>query len=899
MQPDMSSNLPKAAEPGAEQGTPETSGDTGLPVEFRAPAPLGKFQKLLRLAVVLAVSGSLVGALVFTIGFAHYSQDLPVFTTLDDYKPKLSTRMYSVDGRLIGEFGIERRQLIDYEHIPKRLIQAFVATEDRNFFDHGGIHFLGLVRAVAFKLIGKSKKIGGTSTITQQLAKSLLVLHYQRRYGEKEGFRLGTERSIRRKAKEMILARRLEKSFNKEELLWLYLNQTFLGHGAYGIQAASEHYFRKDVEQLTLPEMALLAGLPQAPSRYSPLKSPKAAAQRVKTVLNRMVINGFITKQERDEALKVDLKTIVRPRDDAFGDTAPYFAEHVRRYIYDTYGQKALYEGGLQIHTTLDLERQQHAEDAMVAGLRATDKRQGWRGPIGHVGSKGDHKKAIALMQKENDAALKEFGERFPAYPQLALVDNINKKGDFVEIFVGEERGILPLAGMRWARKPNPNEWWEYHLLKDVSEPLKVGDVILVVKKTKKQMREMARDRQGLDSIPKKPKGATVPKDINKPLPVWARPLYALDQVPRVEGALIAMNPHTGYVEAMIGGYAFEKSEFNRAFQACRQPGSVFKPIVYSAAVVRESYHPATMILDTPITVRDTDIGKSWKPQNFEHEYLGEVTARQALMNSMNVPALKTMEKVGVKEVVAFAHRMGIKTELKEELGTAIGSSCVNLWELTHVYTTWARMGLRPEPVFLKRVLDARGGVLEEKASPSDPWQSIDDKLDGLYRKLLHPPERVLDEKDAFIVNYLLTQVATHGTAARASRLKKPVAGKTGTTNDSFDTWFAGFTPSLVTTVWVGYDTYDYPMSSREQGGRTSLPIWLAFMKKALDGKEEKKWEPPEGICEARIDSKTGYRVYDTVPGSFIAPFRCGEEPKTAPMDEAIPLDGAMGGGGL
>ncbi|MCP4499061.1 MAG: PBP1A family penicillin-binding protein [Deltaproteobacteria bacterium] len=893
----MSSILPPDAPNGSKRPkrAPEA---TALPLEFQA-TPTSRFGRLFRLAFFVGGVSAAVALLVGSLGFVHYSKDLPVFTSLDDYKPELSTRLYSVDGRLIGEFGTKRRVLVPYEHIPKRLIQAFVATEDRNFFDHGGIHFLGIVRAIVFKVIGKTSKIGGTSTLTQQLAKSLLVLHYQTTMGQKAGFAKGTERSISRKVKEMILARRIERSFNKEELLWLYLNQTFLGHGAYGVQAASEHYFRKDVEQLTLPEMALLAGLPQAPSRYSPLKSPKAAAQRVRTVLHRMEENGFITKEERDEATEVDLKSIVRPRDDAFGDTAPYFAEHVRRYIYDTYGQKALYQGGLKIYTTLDLERQTHAENAMVSGLRATDKRQGWRGPVAHMVGAADQEKAIEIIVKENAAATKEFAERMPSYPMMALVEKVNKKHDYVEIRVGEEQGILPLAGMRWARAPNPNEWWEYHLLKDVSKALKVGDVILVVKKTLKEMRGMARDKQGIQSIPKKPKGASIPTDVNVALPVWARPLYALDQVPRVEGALIAMNPHTGYVEAMIGGYAFEKSEFNRAFQSCRQPGSVFKPIVYSAAVVRESYTPATMVPDTPITVRDTDIGKAWKPQNFEMEFLGEVTARQALMNSMNVPALKTMQKVGVKNVVDFAYRMGIKTKLKEELGTAIGSSCVSLWELTHVYTTWARMGLRPEPVFIKRVLDSKGNLLEERASPDDPWQDVEQQIDGLYRKLLHPPERVLDERDAYIVNYLLTQVATHGTAARASRLHKPVAGKTGTTNDSFDTWFAGFTPSLVSIVWVGYDTYEYPLSSREQGGRTSLPIWLNFMSKALEGKEETRWKAPEGICEARIDSKTGYRVSDVIPGSFIAPFRCGEEPKTAPIDEGLGLDDGMGGGGL
>lgn len=856
------------------------------------PRKGGLLRRAIRVVGFLTCIGVIAGAVAFGVGYTHYSQDLPKFTSVDDYDPPLATRVYSVDGRLIGEFGIERRRLIPYERIPKRLIQAFLATEDKNFFEHGGVYFPGLVRAVVFKLIGKSKKLGGTSTITQQVAKSLLIQKYQRELGYKEGFKKGTARTIERKAKEMILARRLDATLPKEDILWLYLSQSLLGHGAYGIQAASEHYFRKDVEQLTLPEMALLAGLPQAPSRYSPLKDPKAARQRVNTVLARMKQNGFITEAERAEAAAVDLVEIVKPRDDAFGDTAPYFAEHVRRYIHDTYGAKALYEGGLEVHTTLDLERQRYAEDAMIKGLREVDKRQGWRGPVASI-PKDKRDKAAKIVKTENAEHLvegKDGKKQIPlGAPVVALVEKVDGRTQRVTIDVGHEKGIIPLAGMRWAREPNPNLWWERHLQENVRNVVKAGDVVLVTRTTLKGMRALAMDRRGLESIPTK---KDAPKEADMTL-------YALDQVPRVEGALIAMNPHTGYVEAMIGGYAFEKSEFNRAFQACRQPGSVFKPIVYSAAVVREDYNPATMILDTPITVRDTDIGKSWKPQNFEHAYKGEVTAREALMNSMNVPALKTMEKVGIKNVLTFAKKMGIETELKEELGTAIGSSCVNLWELTHVYTTWARMGLRPEPVFIKRIVNKDGKVIEEHASPNDPWQSHEERLDSLYRKLLRPPVRVLDERDAFIVNYLLNQVATRGTAARASRLGHPVAGKTGTTNDSFDTWFAGFTPSLVTTVWVGYDTYEYPMSAREQGGRTSLPIWLSFMSRALKDIEEEKWPPPEGICNARVDGKTGYRVYEDIPGSFIAPFRCGDEPKAAPIAGGLSLEEAVKQGGI
>jgi penicillin-binding protein 1A len=865
------------------------------PPEIVGDAKRSKLGLLVRLTAFLTCLGLVAGGTLGAGMYAYYSQDLPSLDRATDYQPRLATRVYSVDGRLIGEFGIERRVLVPYERIPKRLIQAFIATEDRNFFDHGGIHYLGIVRAVVFKVIGKAEKIGGTSTITQQLAKSLLVGHYQTLLGYKEGFKKGTERSIERKAKEMILARKLESVLSKEEILWLYLNETFLGHGAYGVQAASEHYFRKDVEELTLSEMALLAGLPQAPSRYSPLISPKAASQRVSTVLNRMRINGFITKAQMDEALTVDLASIVKPRDDRFRDTAPYFTEHVRRHLYDTYGEKALYEGGMNVFTTLNLERQNHAENALVNGVRAVDKRQGWRGPVAHIDKVDTRHKAWQVIEEKNIKG----AELVKEWPYTAVVMKVDRKNQWAEIKVGKTDGILPLAGMRWARKPNPNHYWETHLVNSVTEVLKEGDVVLVTLSDIKELKSIAKTGDAIKALPKKPDGASIPTDPNVALPAWAKKLFKLDQVPVVEGALIAMDPHTGYVESMIGGYAFEDSEFNRAFQACRQPGSSFKPIVYSAAVVREDYSPATMILDTPITVRDTDIGKSWKPQNFEHAFKGEVTAREALMNSMNVPALKTMETVGIREVLGWARKLGIKTELKEELGTAIGSSCVTPWELTNAYTTFARGGLRPEPVFIKRVIDRHGKLLESFAAPDDAWQTHEQRLDSLYRKLEAPPTRVMDAPDAFITNYLLTQVARHGTAAKASRLGKPVAGKTGTTNDSFDTWFVGYTPSLVASVWVGYDTYEQPLSSREQGGRTSLPIWLEFMQQALDGKEEADWAMPQGICYARVDSKTGYRVYEATPGSFIAPFRCGDEPKAAPVAAGFTLEDAVKRGGI
>jgi penicillin-binding protein 1A len=841
------------------------------------------WMRALRVALFLATVGGAVAAAAVAGIFVWYGDGLPEFDDVSQYRPKLASKVFSVDGRLIGEFYEERRIVVPYERIPKRLVQSFIAAEDKNFFDHHGIDYLGMANAVFQKVTGQTKKLRGASTITQQLAKSLLV--------SSEGFAAATERSLRRKVREALLARRLEDSLDKEEIMWLYLNQVYLGHGAYGVQAAAENYFKKNVDELNLAEMALLAGLPQAPSKFSPIVKPSAARARQEYVLKRMEEDGYVSGPERTEALALSVEKTVHPRDDRFLDTAPYFTEHVRRYLVETYGLKALLTGGLTVWTTLDLERQNHAELALTEGVRRTDKRQGWLGPVVDGELLKDPAKVDAALVAIDKAMIpgKGAGPLVEGDPVLVYVEKVDLQNQWALVRAGtKHHGKLPLAGMRWARKPNPNVGWEGRKVESIQQVVKVGDVVLAQPWFSRK-RFVDEAMSPADAVRKLPEAESVSP---------SSPLFTLDQVPRVQGALISMNPVTGYVEAMIGGYSFEQSEFNRAFQSCRQPGSAFKPLVYSAAIVREGYHPATMILDTPVTLRDDEIGKSWKPQNFDGGFKGEVTAREALMNSMNMPALHTMTKVGTKNVVDWARHLGIKTPLKEELGTALGSSCVTPWELTSVYTTFARMGLRPEPVFLKRVVDRDGNVLEQHASPDDPWQTHPQKFGALYRLLEERPQRLMPAGDTYLLHYLLTQVATAGTAARASSLGHPVAGKTGTTNDSFDTWFAGYTPTLVTTVWVGYDTYEYPLSTGEQGGRTSLPIWLDYMGPSLAGRNERTWAPPEGVCHGRIDGRNGRLTTDDGPTTFVAPFLCTNKPPEEGAGDAG-LDAAIDRGGI
>jgi penicillin-binding protein 1A len=618
---------------------------------------------------------------------------------------------------------------------------------------------------------------------------------------------------------------------------------------------------------------------------------PSAARARQEYVLKRMNEDGYITDAERREALALSVEKTVHPRDDRFLDTAPYFTEHVRRYLVETYGLQALLTGGLTVWTTLDLERQGHAETALINGVRTVDKRQGWRGPIVEGALlKDDAKKAKALQIIDTTLPGKGQGPLVEGEPVLAMVEKIDLDNEWAVLRVGTKlKGRLPLAGMRWARPVNPLRSWEGQKVNSVREVLKVGDVVLAQPYfSRKAFLEEAMGPG--DAVRKLPDEDEFSKDT---------PVFVLDQPPRVQSSLIAMNPATGYVEAMIGGYSYEESEFNRAFQSCRQPGSAFKPLVYAAAVVREDYHPGTMILDTPVTLRDDELGKSWKPQNFDGDFKGEVTAREAIMNSMNMPALHTMLKVGTKNVVEYAKHLGIKTPLKEELGTALGSSCVTPWELTSVYTTFARQGLRPDPVFIKRIVDRDGRVLEQHASPNDPWQTHPQRLSALYRFLEEKPKRLIEPDKAWLIHWLVTQPARSGTAAKASSLGHPVAGKTGTTNDSFDTWFAGYTPTLVTTVWVGYDTYQYPLSVGEQGGRTSLPIWLEFMGKSLNGKQEEDWSAPPGICNVRVDSRTGHRIFEDAPGSIVVPVICGKEPERANIAGGPSITDAISSGGI
>jgi penicillin-binding protein 1A len=569
-----------------------------------------------------------------------------------------------------------------------------------------------------------------------------------------------------------------------------------------------------------------------------------------------MLEEGFITAEERTRAAEAEVK--VFGVDDVFRETAPFYVEQVRRHVVDRYGNERLLHAGLRVETAMDLEKQRAAQAAMLRGLMEVDHRQGFNGPVAHVS--GEERKALAARL----ARAWPRGGLAPGSYAVAIVAKVDDKAGTVDVEVGENRGVLPISGMRWARKPNPEVSYAEALISRPSAALKAGDVVLVQRVARAELvRREAEIQVGK------------PKEVPE-----AELLFTLEQDPTLQGALVSVDPWTGYVVAMVGGYDFEASEFNRAFQACRQPGSAFKPVVYSAAIEKLDYTPATILTDAPIVFRDEE--NAWKPQNYGEDFKGDVTLRTALVNSMNIPAVKTAEalanKFGMQLLADWAKGLGLTTPVKLELGSALGSSCVNLWELTNVYALFARYGEKRPSGFVKRVLDRDGNVLEDHSDWRDPWVPLEARLAAGFAEVARPRERAMDERTAYIMVRLMREVATVGTGARAAALGKPAAGKTGTTNDSFDTWFMGFTHDLATGVWLGYDVNVTPLGRYETGGRAALPIWLDYMKAALDGREQPEFLPPEGIVEVKIDPQTGKPVAEDARG-VLEPFKLGTEP--------------------
>ncbi|MEZ4270100.1 MAG: PBP1A family penicillin-binding protein [Myxococcota bacterium] len=825
-------------------------------------------QRFLRWLVFFSLVGATASGVIGGGIYLYYAPTVPAFRSIDDYQPYIGTRIYSADNQLIGEFAAERRVLVPVEQIPQQLLNAFVAAEDKRFYSHGGIDVIGVTQAILDKVLHPASKLRGASTITQQVAKSLLVSH--------ESYAKATERSLVRKIREAILAFRLEQTLSKDEIVYMYVTQIFLGHKAYGVQAAAEHYFRKNVWELSLAEMATLAGLPQRPSDYSPVSRPEAAAARRRYVLSRMYKDDYITKEERDKAMQEVI--VVHPRRELYLQIAPYYTEQVRREIVARYGERALLEDGLKVYTAMNMGFQNTAQRALTRGLMDLDRRQGFRGPLVHLAKADKRQTFMTLYRRElnlQDGEELQF-EDSTAY--LALVKKVEP--ELVTLDIAGRPGLLPLAAMRWARKPDPTQRVDKHYVEDARRVLKAGDVIRVMPTTRAKL---AKDRYGWEIL------ESVPKDAEFPF-------FKLLQEPIAQAALMSVDPQTGYVTAQVGGYNFEESNFNRAIQACREPGSAFKPIVYSAAIDKLDFSASTLVEDKPIIFDDPDNAVRWKPNNAGMEFRGALPLRTCLMDSINTPAIRIAEAVGIEDLIKNARNLGVSSPLKRELGTAIGSSCTTLGNLMNVYVTLDRYGRRQPLHFITRVVDRDNHVLYDVSASVDPTIDFGSRLDRAYDKLISPGARALDEQSAFLTVSLMRNVIEHGTGIGASRLGTPVAGKTGTTNDSYDAWFMGFTPKIVTGVWVGHDKKERPLGVSEQGGRTALPIWVDYMAKALKDNtvfppktmSHGDFSPPVGVVRVAIDPDTGLLARPKASRVALEWYRAGNQPTERAPDQNV-----------
>ncbi len=750
-----------------------------------------------------------ISILVVVLGGAGFLysliNDLPSISSLKDYRPSIITRVYANDGQLIDEFYLEDRKVIPVTQLPKFVIQAFVAAEDARFFRHQGIDFQSIIRAF-FKNVEAGTIVQGGSTITQQVAKALF---------------LSPEKKYIRKLKEAILAYKIDRYLKKYEILNLYLNHIYLGHGAYGIEAAAQHYFGKSAEYLTLPEAALLAGLPKAPSRYSPSIHPDRARKRQIYVLERMAEDGYITDEEKTIARATSLELKQTEKTEKI---APYFTEHIRRYIQATYGSDVLYCEGLEVYTTLDMVAQKAAREAVARGLRELDKRQGYRGPLKR------------LPEEEIDPYIEgmhiEAESLIEGHLLQAVVTDIDSAEKSVRLKAGPHEGIMALERMSWARVPDSNVAYNTVTVKDPADVLRRGDVVEV------------RVLDNADGILQ----------------------MALEQEPRVQGALLAMDPRTGSVKAMVGGRSYGKSEFNRATQAKRQPGSAFKPFIFTAAFDK-GMTPATIIMDSPVIYHDALKDSLWKPQNFSEKFYGPTTLRTALIKSRNLVTIKLLKEIGIDYAAEYAANMGITSPLTRDLSMALGTSGVTLVEIVRGYGIFANGGKRVRPYFITKIVDRTGNIVEENR-PKE--------------------EQVIDPGIAYITSHLLQEVIKGGTGWRVRALNRPVAGKTGTTNDLKDAWFMGFTPSLVAGVWVGFDDLK-PLGKYETGSRAASPIFLYFMEKALAGTPVESFSPPEGVVFAKIDPETGMLAGPASEKYIFECFLVGTEPTEAVRHKDTP----------
>ncbi|TCK31665.1 penicillin-binding protein 1A [Ancylobacter aquaticus] len=765
-----------------------------------------------------------LGTIVFVIGGAaagyfawKFSQDLPDYSQLQNYEPPVMTRVHATDGSLLAEYARERRLYLPIQNIPPLVKEAFLAAEDKNFYSHGGIDLTGIGRA-AFAFVqnyGSGRRPQGASTITQQVAKNFLLTN---------------EVSIDRKVKEALLALRMERAYSKDKILELYLNEIYLGIGSYGVAAASLLYFDKSVSELNIAEAAYLAALPKGPNNYHPFRRHDAAVERRNWVIDRMAENGYITQQQADEAKKTDLAVTVRPTG-AHIFSAEYFAEEVRREIFERYGEDKLYGGGLSVRTSLNPKLQAYAKEALLAGLTRYDEQRGFRGPVTRIETTGDWGARLADVRTFTDIPWR-----------LAVVLDSDTKGANIGLqperdrsgVLGTQRdvGMITAEGAKWAMRNAKG---------GVAGVLKPGDVVYV-------------------------------EPVDGKADQWR-----LRQQPLIEGALVAMDPSTGRVLAMAGGFSFDESQFNRATQAQRQPGSSFKPFVYAAAI-DNGYTPSSVVLDAPFELAQQGQA-TWRPENYSGKFYGPQTLRFGIEQSRNVMTVRLANDLGMPLVVEYAKRFGVSDNLLPVLSMSLGAGETTALRMAGGYSILANGGKRIKPTLIDRIQDRYGKTIyrhderECRGCDAAGWSGQNEPV------LVDRREQVLDPMTAYQITSMLEGVVQRGTGTALKVLGKPIAGKTGTTNEEKDAWFVGYSPELVVAVYLGFDT-PKPMGKGSTGGLLAAPVVRDFMKLALADRPAVPFRVPPGIKLIRINPKSGLRA-GPGEGSILEAFK----PGTAPPD--------------
>jgi penicillin-binding protein 1A len=773
------------------------------------------------------------GALLFVVGAVgsawliwQYSKDLPDYSQLQDYEPPVMTRVHAADGSLVAEYARERRLYIPIQAVPKQVMDAFIAAEDKNFWEHGGIDIAAIARAAIFYIqhYGTNRRPQGASTITQQVAKNFLV---------------GSETTINRKIKEALLSMRIERAYSKQRILELYLNEIYLGLGAYGIAAASLIYFDKSVHELTLSEVAYLAALPKAPTNLHPFRQRERAIERRNWVIDRMVENGYVTAQVGEKAKASPLAVNPRPTG-AHIFAAEYFAEEVRREVYERYGEKKLYEGGLSVRTTLNPKLQVIAKKVLTDGLVRYDEARGWRGPVQKLELGGDWGAKLGEVRALSDIPWR-LAVVLDVSDQVARIGLQPVRDRSGELSPDREVGSIPLDGVKWVKATEGRD--KGKPVRAVSQALNPGDVVYV---------ETMENKPGM---------------------------WRLRQVPEVEGGIIVMDPWTGRVLALVGGFSYDESQFNRATQAFRQPGSSFKPFVYATAL-DNGYTPSSVVLDAPIEIDQGPGMGIWRPENYARQFYGPQTLRFGLEQSRNVMTVRLAQEIGMPLVVEYAKRFGVYDDMLPVLSMALGAGETTLMRMAAGYSIFANGGRRVRPSLIDRVQDRYGKTIYQHDQRECRGCSAPTWTGQVEPTLIDRRQQVLDPMTAYQMVHMMEGVVLRGTGTSLRVLNRPVAGKTGTTNDEKDVWFVGFTPDLVVATYVGFDK-PKSLGTRVTGGGTAAPIVRDFFKEALADKAAQPFRVPPGIKLIRINARTGTRA---VPGDdkvILEAFK----PGTAPGD--------------